>query len=53
MSGTARNESKKKLDSSAYISYIHSMFFIMNLLTLKLALRAAWRRTAVAEGGFY
>jgi hypothetical protein len=25
----------------------------MNLLTLKLVLRAAWRTPAVAEGGFY
>lgn len=43
---------KKHLDRFSDIPYIHLMF-ILNLLTLKLALKAAWRRPAVAEGGFY
>ncbi len=34
------------------IPYSHDMI-IMNLLTPKQVLRAAWRHTAVAEGGFY
>ncbi len=32
-----------------YIPFMVSM----NLLTLKLVLRAAWHAAAVAEGGFY
>ncbi len=34
------------------ILYIPCMI-MMNLPTLKLVLRAAWRHPAVAEGGFY
>lgn len=43
---------KKLLDSPTNIPYIHAMI-IMNLLTLKQVLRAAWHVNAVAEGGFY
>jgi len=48
-----KHESRKKyLDSPMKIPYIHAMI-IVNLLTLKQVLRAAWRTNAVAEGGFY
>jgi len=43
---------KKLLDSLREFNYIHAMI-IMNLLTLKQVLGAAWRIIAVAEGGFY
>jgi hypothetical protein len=51
--GYGKQESRKKyLDSAMKIPYIHAMI-IMNLLTLKHVLRAAWRTDAVAEGGFF
>ena len=40
------------LDSFMDISYIQAMI-VMNLLTLKVARKAAWQPIAVAEGGFY
>ena len=43
---------KKLLDRLREFNYIHVMF-IMNLLTIKRVLKAAWHVTAVAEGGFY
>jgi hypothetical protein len=43
---------KKLLDRLREFNYIHHMF-MMNLLTIKRVLKAAWHVTAVAEGGFY
>ncbi len=43
---------EKNLDRPMKIPYIHVMI-IVNLLTLKHVLRAAWRTNAAAEGGFY
>ena len=43
---------KKLLDRLREFNYIHPMF-IMNLLTIKRGLKAAWHVPAVAEGGFY
>jgi hypothetical protein len=43
---------EKKLDSLRELTYIYFMI-VMNLLSLKQVGKAAWRHTAVAEGGFY
>jgi hypothetical protein len=43
---------KKLLDRLGEFIYILLMN-IMNLLTTKRGLKAAWHVTAVAEGGFY
>jgi hypothetical protein len=43
---------KKLLDTLRKFIYIHHMS-IMNLLTTKRGLAAAWHVIAVAEGGFY
>jgi hypothetical protein len=43
---------EKKLDTIPEFAYSPYMI-CANTLIFKLALKAAWRRTAVVEGGFY